>query len=102
MSNKIYIMGLFGESNFYKTPTDIEFPIKYVIKQIKTSNDCIYAISDTGLLFKVNMNKKIPIISEIKPEEFTQPKNSFKKTSKLELHSMHSSIDKIIFVAKYY
>ena len=101
-SNKIYIMGLFGENNFYKTPTDIEFPIKYVIKQIKTSNDCIYAISDTGLLFKVNMNKKIPIISEIKPEEFSQLKHSFKKTSKLELHSMHSSLDKIIFVAKYY
>ncbi len=59
-------MGLFGESNFYKTPTDIEFPIKSAIKQIKTTNDCIYTISDTGLLYKVNMNKKIPIISDIK------------------------------------
>ncbi len=60
-------------------------------------------ISDTGLLFKVNMNKKIPIISEIKLEDYCEEdKIFFKKTSKLQLHSMNSSLDKIVFVAKYY
>lgn len=81
---------------------ELEFPFRAKVKQFAAFDDCVYVITESGLLYKADMRKKIPIITDVNLTENSQKhisKNNFTQT-KIFVDNLYHSNNQLLISTK--